>query len=138
MDLNPVRTYLWWQQDVTDESTGPGVRQEAVRTVTISVKSSKMPSVLIRGDDFLYLFSLSFSSSRTSPLPQPQPTPKQMMKLPTTAPESLVLEGLSQNSQKHHIEMSRIGPKGSGLVFLQKKLKQSHCQSCGLALRSSF
>lgn len=98
MNVNPVRTCLWWQRDVTDESTEPGVRQETVRMVMVSVKSPKTLFVLVPGDDFLYLFTLSFSSPRTSPLPQPHPTPKQMMKFPTMAPESIMLVGLSQNS----------------------------------------
>lgn len=50
------------------------------------------------------------------------------------------MEVLSQNSWEHHIQMSRIWHKGSGLALRQKDLmmKQSHCRSCGLAPRSNL
>lgn len=119
MHVNPVRICLWWQQDVTGESTGAGVRQQReegqypgsaeVRPGAVCADTWTRPLILV--------LSLLFSF-RNQPSPASPPDYKAKDAFSTVAPKSTVMEGLSQNSQKHHIQMSRIWPKDSELSLV--------------------
>lgn len=123
MNINPVNICLWWQQDVTDKSTG--VESDS-RWDGDSIRGQhevkKAP-----GDHFLF-----------SPFLLLKPALSSKTSLNSKAGDKdshlhIVPQSGSQNSQDHHVQIRRNQHKGAHLAHLQKDAisTSSHSQSHG-------